>query len=252
MIEGASLYSSSRLTKTDPPIAIDEDSRQYIYYDESGKQGNDLIYSNKSFFPLPLGDNVIYVSGRRGAGKSTFCSDYMRYYADITKNKVFLISKHADDESIKMPNRSIRIPIDELMNLQMSELSNSLMVFDDINDATLTAKETSELYKYLVDCIENSRHNNISIVITSHMMADYKKTRPYLYESNAIVFFPNHSNIAQVEKVLRGYYSLSSSQITDLLNLKSRWIYLSTTGKKYVIAGDVMFTYQYHREIRGR
>ena len=241
----ATLYKLIRYSNRLTPIALDTADNKYIFYDEDGTKGKNIIKTHDHFIPIPAPDNVVYISGRRGAGKSTFCSMYMNMYYEHTGNRVFLISKHESDPSIEMPKRAIRIPIADVVGVSLDELSNSLIVFDDITDASLSTKESAELYKYIVDAIENSRHNNISILITSHMMADYKKTRPFLYESSALVFFPKNSNTSQIDKVLRGYYSMNSSQIQTLLSLKSRWVYVSTTGPKYVIADNIMYTYAY-------
>lgn len=233
--------------KTDKaiPIAIDTDDGQLIYYSENTEINK--LYSKKGFEPYHYGDSVVYVSARRGAGKSTFCNTYIHNYVKATDGRVFLISRLEEDESIKLPERGLRIPINELVSLDMSDLKDSLMVFDDINDAKLTKQQSNFLNKFIIDVIENSRHFNISVIITSHMMANYKQTRPFLYESSAVVVYPQFSNLSQIEKVMKNYYSMSDAQIQNIFNSSSRWVFINTITPKYVMTKNEIYTYKYQR-----
>jgi hypothetical protein len=195
--------------------------------------------------PWFTGDSVIYVSARRGAGKSTFCSKYMKVYSLVTNGRVFLISRLANDPSIKLQKNGMRIPIKNLDGITLEDLSDSLLVFDDIEDAKLSKNEKNRLYSFIIDAIENSRHFNISIMITSHMISNYAKTRPFLYESNAIVVFPKFSNASQISRALQTYYSFNKSQIEKVFNSESRWVMIYTVGCKVVISEHDIYCYSY-------
>lgn len=236
--------SKKRLRKS-IPICIDKDDGEIVYYTES--KNTDRMESKKGFEPYHYGDSVIYVSARRGAGKSTFCNMYIHNYVKATDGRVFLISRLRSDPSIKLPERGMRIPIKDLYLVEMRDMKDSLVVFDDISDAKLTKKEATYLNMFIIDIIENSRHFNVSVIITSHMMADYQKTRPYLYESSAVVIYPQFSNLSQIEKVMKNYYSLSDRQIDEIFNCVSRWVYISTIAPKYVLSQNEVYTYKYEK-----
>ena len=235
-------------TKTDKaiPIAIDKDDNQLIYYKENNEISK--LISKKGFEPYHYGDSVLYVSARRGAGKSTFCNMYIHNYTKATDGRVFLVSRLEDDPSIKLPERGLRIPISEVIFLEMADLHDSLIVFDDINDAKLTKKQVQMLTNFITDVIENSRHFNISVIITSHMMTNYKATRPFLYESSAIVIYPQFSNLAQIEKVMKNYYSMTDQQIAEIFKSKSRWVMVNTINPKYVLSHHEIYTYSYQHK----
>ena len=246
---GIGIYMSFSKNKIDKslPIAIDKDDDQLIYYNNT--TGTEKVISKKGFEPFYYGDAVVYVSGRRGAGKSTFCNIYIHNYVKATDGRVFLISRLKEDESIKLPERGMRIPINEISQITMDDLKDSLIVFDDINDANLNKYETAILNKFIIDVIENSRHYNLSVIITSHMMANFKQTRPFLYESSAVVIYPQWSNLAQIEKVMRSYYSMSTTQIKDIFNSPSRWVYVNTITPKYIMTQHEIYTYKYQNSM---
>jgi len=236
------------------PIAYDSDDRKLVYYCNNAtintKDGGVIhcsknISSKNGFFPWYNGDAVIYVSARRGAGKSTFCSNYLQVYNFVTGDRVFLISRLADDTSIKLPKEGMRIPISKLRDITLEDLSDSLLVFDDIEDAKMEKNDRLYLYNFIIDAIENSRHFNISILITSHMISNYSKTRPFLYESNAIVVFPKYSNASQIAKALSSYYSFNKKQIEKVFNSDSRWVTIHTVGVKAIISQNEIYTYSY-------
>lgn len=226
-----------------PAIAYDIADRSPIYYTRN--HGQPELKAQKEFIPLWYGDALLYCCGRRGSGKSTFCNMYLHSYANATSNRVFLVSRFDNDPSIQLPDRGARLSIDDLQSIQVADLSNSLIIFDDIHDAKLTKLQNNVLYSFILDVMENSRHYQISCVITSHMISNYAKTRPILNECSALIVFPGFSNRYQIEKSLKYYYGLTAQQIKDIMDIHdSRWVMITTVNPKYVLTSKRVYTYR--------
>jgi hypothetical protein len=233
----------SKTQKGDLPIAFDNGDKKLVYYDP--KRGEPRLNSIGLFRPWFWGDAVVYVSGRRGCGKSTYCNEYIKSYVNATDGKVFFISRFQDDPSITLPERSMRLDIVDLVGSELSDLTGSLIVFDDIHSSSYSKKEIQFLHSYILDVIQNSRHFNISCLITSHMISNYQKTRDILAELSALVIFPNHSTGYQITRALRVYIGLSKKQINDIFELQgTRWVHIQVIGPKFILTQKEVFGYK--------
>ena len=177
----------------------------------------------------------LYICGVSGAGKSTYCSMFIKKYLKIyPENEFFLISNVENDYILDKLN-PIRIDIKNLEEeITTEEIKNSIVLFDDID--TITNKNTRNyIYNLLDNLIQCGRHYNITIIFTSHIIMNYKKTRNILLENTATTLFINNGNNIQNIKYLKNYCGFINSQITKILNLNSRWITIYKTNPQYVI-----------------
>jgi hypothetical protein len=236
---------SKTKNKKSIPIALDSDDNKLVYYN-SNQTGSKKMVSKNGYTPYHHGDAVLYVSARRGAGKSTFASMYIKSYVEATDGKVFIISRLDDDPSIQLPHRGMRIPIGELSTITMEDLKNSLVVFDDINDSKFTKSDIITLNAFITDIIENSRHFGISAILTSHMITDYRKTRLILNECSALVVFPQYSNRYQIDRALKTYFSLSKEQRDEVFNSESRWVFMNSITPKFILTEHEVYPYRYN------
>lgn len=222
-------------------IAYDSKDKKKIYYHK--ETGATKLVSNGDFKPYWYGDALIYVVGRRGSGKSTYANEYIKSYIKATDNRVFLISRLEEDPSIQLPERAMRIPLEELENIELSDMSDSLMVFDDIEDSRLTPEQRNIILGLVKDVMENSRHFNISALITSHIATNYAKTRTILNEMSAFVIFPQYSNKYQIERVLKTYVGFKTKEIQEILNKQSRWIHINLMPPKFILSQSEVVLY---------
>ena len=226
------------------PIAFDTGDEQLVFYKKEGN-GPNRIKAKGSFEPWVWGDSLIFVAGKRGSGKSTFANLYIKSYTEATDGKVFLISRFEKDPSIKLPERSLHIPIEDIKSVEIDDLSNSLVVFDDIANAQLTAQQIRQLYAFLHDVIQNSRHYNTKVLITSHQVCDYSRTREVLNECSAVVVYPQHANRYQIERALKIYFGMNKEQVDEIMNIEdSRWVYVNTVEPKFVMTQKEIWTYK--------
>lgn len=223
-------------------VALDKTDKHKIYYHTTSGVRT-LISPEGKFEPYHHGDQLIYIVGRRGCGKSTYCNMYLHNYIKATKNRVFLISRLEEDPSIELPERGMRVPLDEIENIDMEDFANSLVIFDDIEDSRLTKEQHATILGLVKDIMENSRHFNISALITSHIATNYARTRTILNECSAVVVFPQYSNRYQIERMLKTYFGLKQSEINELFLRNTRWIQLTTLQPKYILTAHEITLY---------
>lgn len=183
----------------------------------------------------------VFIAGKSGSGKSCIAAKYMNEFRRLHPDRtIFLISRHDDDPAYK-PIPHTQIPLSAFENLEkgapppieLEELANSLVVFDDCDN--LQDKKVSEACKKLCDSIiTNGRKFGIYSLWLNHLLLDYKNTRTLLMEANKVIFFLSGDNRLSAE-YLKRYMGFSAKTIKRILELKSRWVCLSTTMPNYVI-----------------
>lgn len=187
---------------------------------------------------------VLYVSGPSGSGKSTYTADYVRnYHRDFPNDAIVMFSAVSDDDAFKkIP--LIRVVLDEtFIDRQLSEdedtiriedLSDSLVIFDDID--VIHNDEVKKLVQKLrSECLEIGRHQNISMILTSHQIFNYKETRIILNEANYVVTFPRSGSAGQIRDYFRRYAGFNKKEIDDIMSIKTRWICFSKTAPQYIL-----------------
>lgn len=168
-----------------------------------------------------------YAAAPSGSGKSYWTMKYAKQYNKIfPKNNVVLFSKVDEDPSLKGIKNLIKIPLDEDLvddPIEPDELKNSLVIFDDTD--TIRDKEIKkEIDSLKEDLLETGRHNDIYVLITSHLISNYRETRTILNESHLITVFPSSGSRYQIQYVLGRYFGLSPQNFKTLFHLNSRWV----------------------------
>jgi hypothetical protein len=203
-------------------------------------------YSKKDFkihdgelIPLPRinGRECLYVCGPSESGKSTYIGKYAQEYKQVfPNNNIYVFSRLSEDEPIdeldptriEINNELIQDPI------QPSELSNSLVIFDDTD--TIPDKKLNEaIQKLKNDLLETGRHNDVHVITSSHLVTNYKETRKVLNECNSITFFPSSGSAHQITYCLKNYFGLNKQQINHILALPSRWVTIYKNYPQYVL-----------------
>lgn len=200
---------------------------------------NEIKIKDGKLIPLPKKDIVekLYISAPSGAGKSTFCGNWIKEYLDMFKDgELFVFSSIGYDDVIDKYD-PIRIPLNyELLENPINpvELYNSICVFDDIDTI-----QDLNIRKYLIGLrdwlLEQGRHLKIRLLITSHLMMDYKKTRIVLNEATTTCFFPKCGGKRQAKIYLTEYAGLEKDEIKKIMRLPSRWICFYRTYPQYII-----------------
>jgi len=201
----------------------------------------EIILNSGQIVPVPMikenQRQVIYVAGPSGSGKSTFCAAYMREFKkQFPKRKIYVFSRVQSDETIDKI-KPIRIKLnDELINdpITPEELEDSLVLFDDIDTITDNLLKES-ITKLRDDLLETGRHQNVYMLITSHLLMNYKQTRTIINEATMVVMFGQSGSTYHITRFLKVYGGLDKKQIEKVLKLPSRWFGLSKTFPQYII-----------------
>ena len=189
----------------------------------------EMILNRGEIVPYPNDKtrDVLYVAGPSNSGKSTYASKFaLEYHKLYARRNIYIFSRVTFDEAFDDAFNPIYIKLnDELLDkpITTKELENSLCIFDDID--TLTDDEIRKnVLKLRDDILETGRHNNISVLVTSHQISNYKQTRTILNEATEITIYPRSGSTYHIIRVLKVYCGLNIEQINRILNLPSRWV----------------------------
>jgi GTPase SAR1 family protein len=207
-----------------------------------------LPLQNSSFEQYPNDKTrVIYIAGPSGSGKTTYAANYIKQYLKRKPDTPFIVfSRLKEDPVIDCLNPK-RIEVCEDLITDPIEIEDidpdSIILFDDCE--TISNRSIlSAINKIKAQILELGRHNNIQIVITSHLIngSDKEMTRIILNEMHTLTIFPTAGSAYQIKYVLKNYFGLSTKQMKGIFNLKSRWITIFKTYPQIVIGqNDIKF-----------
>lgn len=185
---------------------------------------------------------IVYICGPAGSGKTYYASMWIKnfklLYPDST---VYVFSRlefdktldHLNVVRVKNDMNLVTNPIDIFKDLRFGDL----VFFDDCD--TVTEKKIRDaLSKIQNDVLETGRHNNIHILITSHLITgnDRKNTRTVLNEAQQIVVFPKSGAAHQIRYALKNYVGLTAKQIDMILKkIPSRYVCVGKTYPQYIL-----------------
>jgi hypothetical protein len=212
----------------------------YLNINSNNKSKNEVVIKDGKLIPLPNKEIVekVYISAPSGAGKSTWAGNYMKEYRKIFKDdEIYVFSSIKSDKALDR-NDPIRITLDEDLiqdPIDPSEISNSLAVFDD-TDTIQNARLKNAVAVFRDWLLEQGRHFDIRMLITSHLLSDYKHTRRILNEATSIVVFPKSgSGTYNIKRFLQIYCGFDKLQIRKFLNLDSRWVSVYRSYPQFVL-----------------
>lgn len=170
---------------------------------------------------------VFHIAGMSGSGKSTFVSNIIENYNKIfPKNKIWIFSNKPSDPAIDKHKFIIRIDLnDELLSdpINLDELNNSLVVFDDV-EYVKNKQISNELDRIRDLILQQGRSYHISFAYITHLLNNYKESRIILNECHCSVLFPRMTTTYSLKYLLEKYYGMKKDDIVKLRQLNSRWV----------------------------
>ena len=205
--------------------------------------------SGKSPFQItPRFDMIerILICGQSGSGKSTIASNWIKDYLSIKEKDVFLLSRVEEDkplDDIKLLQRvdlkQFSVPIEDIP-LETEDFKDSIVILDDID--TIADKKTLNNVLHLRDdMLETGRHSCITMLCITHVLFQNKNSKKPLNEATGVVLFPRSGSKYHIRRYLKEYCGLDEKQITKIMNLSSRYFYISRTYPNYVISEKEIF-----------
>jgi hypothetical protein len=197
---------------------------------------------DSTFQPIPSADpkarDVFYVAGQSGSGKSYFArgiaENYKKLYPD---REIYLISKLQDDETLdKMKiGRPKRINLQTLVDdpVDLEEFKECLVIFDDWD--TLDKPYFNVVHKLIEDLAIMGRHTCTSMLILSHYLTNYSKTRLILGEAQYLVLYPLATSQKALKYVCEHYGGMDKEDIQKLKK-RGRWVLIHKNYPSYVIS----------------
>lgn len=180
----------------------------------------------------------LYIAGPSGSGKSTYLNNYVKEYKRVFPRRgVYIFSRVQDDKTLEDNDDINQVIIDEELledPIEKEDLRRSAVIFDDVD--TIQEKPLIDYVTHLrSDILETGRHDKITLLCTSHLLMDYKKTRTLLNEASSVTFFPRSGSTYHIQRFLKIYCGLNSRQIDRILNLPSRWVTINKTAPMWVL-----------------
>lgn len=186
--------------------------------------------------------NRYYITGPSLCGKSTIagklCGSYKKKYP---KNDIIVLSGVDKDEALDK-YKPKRIEISEKLlddPIQLEELANSMVVFDDI--ATMDKDISEELYRLRDKCFNTGRHHNIAVISTEQVACQGKKTSSVILNSFFLVLFPA-GGLQQIKYIFKEYLGINSNDlIAKIKKLNSRYIIVHRAVPMFILADREAF-----------
>ena len=187
----------------------------------------------------PEGRDVIMVGGKSGSGKSYIAKNFIKRYKNLwPQREVRLVSYLQEDVTIDEAKGVDRIDPETWVDdpPELDYFGESLLVLDDIEGFERSKKEVFQAIQRVVDMVATTgRHASASILNSSHLLTDYKRTRLWLGESNQFCVFPNGASLKQLNNLLGSYAGADSREIKKMRGLPSRWVCLRTSYPPVVV-----------------
>lgn len=210
--------------------------------------------SGESWYPNVFdGRLTIFIPGNPGAGKSFLASQLITMFpsSDIL---LFTALEEEDGNFSQFRGRiyKIRMTPENLQRLTLSEIrkhsKNPILLFDDI-DKIRDKKVEKLTYAILEDALANGRgHKNhdgvgdVHVIVTSHALNDYRKTKYTLENSDYVALFPSSTTYVQLETMFKKL-GLPITMCKDMYELSKRGvrsIIIHKVAPMYIIASSLI------------
>lgn len=157
------------------------------------------------FIPI-YGERLSYfIAGPPGCGKSTTAAEILSIFPTLP---IFLFSDVSEDRAFDgLPIIRMKMEADlitELTPEMLCEKKDCWVVFDDI-DKIREPSVSKALLSLMDNIIANGRSHGghtINVIVTSHSLSDYKKTKYMIENCNYWVIFPSETVDSQLKRLL--------------------------------------------------
>jgi hypothetical protein len=189
--------------------------------------------------PLPNKNIVekIYVSAPSGAGKSTWAGAWLGEFKKMFKHQDIYVFSSIDEDKELDRHEPLRIELNlDIIDdpMKADEIEDSVAVFDDV-DTIQNPHLRGAIGSFRDYLLEQGRHFNIRMLMTSHLLMNYQHTRRILNEASAVVFFPKSGSTYSIKRFLKYHAGLENEEIKKVLNLPSRWVAFYKTYPLYIM-----------------
>lgn len=214
-----------------------------IVSDDKEKEGTMFeLPDDSSFEILPNCDktkrDIGYLGAMAGSGKSYMARAFAEKYRKLWPDReVYLISQLAEDETLdKMKGGPpTRIKVETIVEdfPELTDFENCLVIFDDFD--TYPDEILNPVLR-LIDLIAiQGRHTITSMLVLTHYLTNYKKTRLILNEATFFVVYPQSTSFKALQYLLGTHLGLDKEDLARIKKL-GRWCVISKNYPQYMIS----------------
>lgn len=196
-----------------------------------------------------------FIPGNPGAGKSYLANELISLLPRDAEILLFTALEEEDGnfEDLKGRLYKIRMDPENLERITLSEIrkrcKNPVLLFDDVDK--IRDKQVERLtYRILEDALANGRghrkhdgQGDIHVIVTSHSLNDYKKTKYTLENSDYVAVFPQSTTYAQMKRLFEKI-GLTKEMCDYVMSLgKSggvRHVLIKKVAPMYMITGNTI------------
>lgn len=180
-----------------------------------------------------------YIAGASESGKSYVAKMIIdNYHSLFPERKVYCISKLKSDETLdSCKPELIRLNPETFLEdpptlEEFGEDDGCLIIFDDYDSFD---KKLGAIVQNFIDTVmQMGRHHNISCILCTHFLTNYKTSSIKLAEANYYVVFPQTSTSKKLSYLLDSYAGIDEKNIKTIKKM-GRWVLVSRTYPQYVI-----------------
>lgn len=212
--------------------------------------------SGEEWYPdLSTGRLTAFIPGNPGAGKSYLANELISLLPKECEVLLFTALEEEDGNFADLKNRlyKIRMTPENLSRITLSEIrlrcKKPILLFDDI-DKIRDKKVETLTYKILEDALANGRghkmhdgEGDIHVIVTSHSLNDYKKTKYTLENSDYIALFPQSTTYAQMLRLF-AKIGLDKGVCDEVMEMgrrgEVRRVIIKKIAPMYIIAGSII------------
>lgn len=158
---------------------------------------------------------TIFIPGNPGAGKSYLASELIELFPPDYEIILFTALDEDDGNFKTFKDRmyKIRMTPENLSRINLTEIrkrcKKPILLFDDVDK--IRDKVVEKLtFAILEDALANGRGHkkhdgtgDVHVIVTSHALNDYRKTKYTLENSDYIALFPNSTTYVQLETMFK-------------------------------------------------
>jgi hypothetical protein len=220
---------------------VNPDNKIYLFSRKNKDSALDEVEEieriNLDMPPTPLDEINAKRSKVKNRGKQTLVEKKPDDLGSVSDGvKIEEISSDVESNTDKPDEVEDLEPL-TLMNImdenKLEIFQESLVIFDDTD--SLPEESRKIVSQIRDDLLETGRESRISVVVTSHILANYYNTRTIINESTGVVFFPKKGAQEQIIAFLKNRLNLSKAQIVDVMNLGKRWIYIYKDCPRFIL-----------------
>lgn len=200
-----------------------------------------------------LGRLTAFIPGNPGAGKSFLANQLIELLPQNSEVLLFTALEEEDGNFADLKDRLYKIKMtpENLRQITLSNIrkfsKNPILLFDDIDK--IRDKQVEKLtYALLEDALANGRGHkkhdgkgDIHVIVTSHSLNDYKKTKYTLENSDYVAIFPQSTTYAQMRRLFEKI-GLTKEMCDHVMELGKRGdvrrVIIRKVAPMYIITGD--------------